>query len=170
MHTLHIEAATVAFGPLTLSWKRARDSGEFGIKKNWPLIGFALALICSLPPSFISLFEDHKESLALINKELNFWAGISLGFGISVIIFSTIKKVTDVGSALLLLSALGVGFFHITTSKLVQLADGRWTPPEAKSSALPELSELKSRGSKQSAVVKLAGDAAPPNSTHTQGN
>lgn len=130
MHPFHIAATSVAFGLLIFEWQRTRDSREFGIFQNWPLIAFALALVLSLPSSFISLFQEHKEALALVTQELNWLSGASLGISISIIIFSTIKKISDVGSVLLLVSALGVVFFYIATTELAKLADDRSIPSE----------------------------------------
>ena len=101
------------------------------------MIAFALALVLSLPSSFISLFQEHKEALALVKQELNWLSRASLGISISIIVFSTIKKVTDVGSVLLLVSALGIVFFYLATTKLAKLADERWMPSKEQSTALP---------------------------------
>lgn len=137
MHTFHIAATSVAFGLLIFEWQRTRNSREFSISQNWPLIAFALALVLSLPSSFISLFQEHKEALALVTQELNWLSGASLGISISIIVFSTIKKVTDVGSVLLLVSAFGIAFFYLATTKLAKLADERWMPSKDQSTALP---------------------------------
>ena len=113
MPALHYTATSVAFALVLIELQKTRGSENFTSLKNLPLIAFWIALGISLPSTFISLFSEQDGMMRLVMSEFNQLPSISLGICILTICFSITRKLTDVGTVLLLLSAVGVFFFYI---------------------------------------------------------
>lgn len=135
MHTLHIAATTVAFALILLQWQKTRETEDFGIRANWPLIVFSIALLLSLPSSFLSLFENYEE-IRLVTSELNRLSGVSLGLSFVALCFSVSTcRTFDIGVLLFVLLFGGCVFFCFTTNMLTQKLKER-SPAPASAPAL----------------------------------